>query len=96
MFPSPILYQQNNTFCEFSSTQDYRNEATTILKNSGLSQDAINTFVPPTVAERITERQSMEQEYSQLKEDVATLKEEVKVLKEKLGIVDDKNTSSTV
>ena len=44
----------------------------------------------------MNERESMEQEYLQLKQDVATLKEEVKGLKEKLGIVDNKNTSSTV
>ena len=93
-----LLLLSYNFFDIFSVSlfiQDYRNEEITILKNSGLSQDAINAFVPPTASERMSEKITMAKEYMQLKEDVANLKEEVKMLKDKLGIVDGTNHNIT-
>lgn len=61
-----------------------------MLRKSGLTQEIIDAYVPPTSRERMSERNNIINEYEQLKIDVAILKEEMKFMKEKLGIVNDK------
>ena len=58
-----------------------------------MSQEIIDTYVPPTSRERLTEKKNMVNEYEQLKLDVAVLKEEMKLMKQKLGMTYDERDS---
>lgn len=71
--------------------RDYRGEEIDVLRKSGLSQEKIEEYVPPTTTERISKNKKKLSEYEQLKEDMATLKEEMKMIKEKLGLMVDEN-----
>lgn len=73
----------------FLEKKDYRSEEIDVLRKSGLSQEKIDAYVPPSTTERIAERKKTISEYEQLKQDVATLKEEMKMMKEKVGLVED-------
>ena len=57
-----------------------------MLRKSGLSQDIIDEYVPPTSRERISEREKLISEYEQLKKDVASLKEDMERVKGILSI----------
>ena len=59
------------------------------MRKSGLTQEIIDAYVPPTSRERISERNNIINEYEQLKIDVAILKEEMKFMKEKIGIANE-------
>mmetsp|Transcript_4567 Transcript_4567/g.5946 ORF Transcript_4567/g.5946 Transcript_4567/m.5946 type:complete len:133 (+) Transcript_4567:134-532(+) len=66
--------------------KDYRSEEINVLRKSGMTQDQIYQYVPPTTDERVVESRKKLSEYEQLKMDVKILKDEVKMLKDKLGI----------
>ena len=69
--------------------KDYRNEEINILRNSGLTQEQINTYVgQPNYDEIINEKKKKVNEYDQLKLDVQRLKKEMGIIKSKLGYSD--------
>jgi hypothetical protein len=55
-----------------------------MLRNHGFSQTDIDAYIPQTINEKVSEKNSAMKEYEQLKEDVATLKKDMDRIKEKI------------